>query len=139
MKKIQYLILSALIIFMGGCARTAELSKVLWGSSTKALEDARVESVSRIYQCGYDDCFNEVLKVAKEEKLEVFIKDKPRSRIVLMHVPKSTNTTEVGVFFLGFGPQETKLEVASLSYSARDEAAKILFSKLGEAYPEKNK
>ncbi|MFA5060584.1 MAG: hypothetical protein WC676_08160 [Candidatus Omnitrophota bacterium] len=157
MKKLSVLI--ALVFILTGCARVTEVTKALWGSSTRALEDSRVDAISKTFPCSFDDSFNEVLKIAaagvpapvltdadddananasvsaEEVKLTVFIKDRKRSRIVLMNIPNSIPTTEVGVFFLSLGPSETKIEIASLSPSAKTTAAEILFSRLSQAFP----
>lgn len=122
------------VCLVTGCARTTEIAKVILGSSTKALEEARTTALSAVYSCGYEECFEEVLKIAENRKLTVFIKDRNKSRIVLMGIPGNTNTTEVGVFFLTFGPKETKLEIASLSRSAKEKTADIIFSQLREVY-----
>lgn len=148
-----------------GCARLKEIPKMLWGSSTLALEDARIDAVSRIYECSYNDCFNKILEIAKEvkevkvkkdeedqtaeegdeaEKVEkvvtdqfhIFIQDRKRSLIVLMNIPNCINTTEVGVFFLSFGENTTKVEISSLSPDARDRAADIIFPSLKKAFRE---
>lgn len=124
------------MLFLGGCSHVAELSKTLWGSSTRALEKSRAEAISKTYACDYSACFDSLLAVAKEKELTVFIKDRRKSRVVLMHIPGSIETTEVGVFFLSFGPQETKLEIASLSQSARDVVAEMIFSALAKNYSE---
>ena len=129
-------VFGALILLSVGCARLTEVSKAVWGSSTKALEESRVDALGRTYQCGYDNCFEEVLKIAKDNHWTVFINEKKRSRIVLMGIPDSISTTEVGVFFLVFGPQETKLEVASLSPQAKRTAAEIIFTGISKAYEE---
>ena len=131
-RRIIALVLSVLLF--SGCASTIEAIKAVLGSSTKALEEARVEALSQTYACDYDQCFDAVIDLAKEKKLTVFIKDRKKSRIVLMGIPGSVDTTEVGVFFLSFGPQETKLEVASLSLSARDKVAEMVFENLSKAY-----
>src|ERR1044071_9375806 len=93
------LMLSAGILVLSGCAPALESAKVVWGSSTRALEKARSEAVREDFPLAYDDCFREVLKIAGVEKWEAFIKDKKKGVIVVIGIPGAVNTTEVGVFF----------------------------------------
>jgi hypothetical protein len=50
-----------LVVFFVGCAQTQEIGKTLWGSSTRALEDARVGALVKNFACDFDSCFDEVL------------------------------------------------------------------------------
>lgn len=43
-----------------------ETLRVLWGSSTRALEEARVEAVSQTYPCPFNECFDAVLGLGRD-------------------------------------------------------------------------
>ena len=60
-----------LISCIVGCAHLAEVPKEIWGSSTKALEEARSVSESKTYLGSVDQCLNRVLEIANDKKLEV--------------------------------------------------------------------
>lgn len=49
-----------------GCASVQETSKVIWGSSTRALEDARPSAAKKTFSCSYDECFDAVLLYAEQ-------------------------------------------------------------------------
>ncbi len=166
-----------LLFVITGCARLVETAKVIWGSSTRALEEARSEAFSKTFRCSVDECFNSVIKLtqteaapetaqtglttmlgAEQEKkeepttetpktdtwdkpvkpkvLDLFFSDRKRQMIDLMGVPNSRDTTEVGVFFTAVNDQGVKVEVASLSLSAKKAAAEILFNELALHYEE---
>lgn len=113
-----------------------EVSKVIWGSSTKALEDARLKAAVKTYPVAPKECFDEILKIAQEGSLEVFIKDRKKNLIVLMHIPGSIETTEAGVFLNEVETTKTKLEIVSLSPDTQEKTAEIIFSHFNKAYSE---
>jgi len=133
----------------------------MWGSSTRALEDARDDAISKTYQCSFDDCFDAVLSLARhlsvgvsgredayanaDEKtvsgsdhkfFEVFIKDRDRQHIVVMGIGGSVDTTEAGIFFSQTSPTTIKLEVTSLSTNAKRRVAQIVFDALDSRFSE---
>jgi len=113
-----------------------ELSKVLWGSSTRALEEARTDALKAQYQCDSGEAFQKVLDIAKDNDYTIFIKDKRRNLIVLMGIPNSINTTEVGIFFSPLGNHQTRLEITSLSSNAKRAVSQVLFPAFAESYEE---
>lgn len=163
MKKIKWVYFFVVILSLGGCAALKEEAKKLWGSSTQALEEARNESLKASFFCPWETCFDSVVRYAnvetqhildekinaekmnqpdnptdeqtvKAKNFEVFLQDRRRRIIVLMGVPGSVNTTEVGVFFTPLENAATAVEVSSLSTSAKIKAADILFSQLGKEF-----
>ncbi len=148
---------------IAGCAAIEEDAKLLWGSSTQALEDARNESLKETFSCPAQECFLSVIKFAevqtpqisddklnvskmnqpakasdqktvKVKNFEVFLRDSSRNIIVLMGVPGSVNTTEVGVFFTPLENAKTAVEISSLSTSAKIKAADMIFEQLGKEF-----
>lgn len=110
-----------------GCAHVKEFSKTIWGSSTRVLEEARENALIKTYDKGYWDCFKAALSVVKKKKYVVFQKDEVRGYMVIMGIPGSVNTTEVGVFFVELNDHQTRIELSSLSTNAKRLLAKGLF------------
>ena len=62
------------VVLTGGCSQVVEISKGVWGSSTKALEDGRATAIHKTYLCNVTECFDAVLNLTvppKEEDLTV--------------------------------------------------------------------
>ena len=116
-------------LILSGCS-PVETAKVIWGSSTRALEEARADALREEFPLNYDDCFREVLQIAELQKWEIFIKEKRRGLIVVMGVKGAVNTTEVGIFFDRIGATRTKVEISSLSSSAKHIVSDIIFEEL---------
>ncbi len=135
-KSLSWILLGC-FLFLSGCARIAEIPKEIWGSSTKALEDARPQAVSKIYDCSFTECFDKVLDIAKKETLEAFITERKKELIVLMGIKGSVGTTEVGVFFSEVETGKIKVEVVSLSPKAQETAAKMIFSGIAKSLQKK--
>jgi len=119
-----------------GCARLMEIPKGIWGSSTRALEKYRSTATVKDYPCSLDSCFNDILNIANESEINVFIKDRRRNLIVLLGFEGAVNTTEVGIFLTPMVSNETKLEVVSLSSSAQQIASSLIFSQLDKKFSE---
>lgn len=163
----QILILCLAILALSGCASVCEPFRVVWGSSIRALEKARANSVKKTFHCSPDQCFDHLLAsvetLQKEPKsltdsrktfrsplsnertevfentvteLQVFLKDRRRQVIVLMGIPGSVDTTEVGIFFNGLTSDVTEIEISSLSRQARDTTAQLFFPRLEQAFGE---
>lgn len=67
MMKIVLSLILALTFSMTGCSLMKEEAKVLWGSSTKALEDARGEAVKKTFICVPDECFDQIISFCNIE------------------------------------------------------------------------
>ncbi|MCA9401650.1 MAG: hypothetical protein KC713_08480 [Candidatus Omnitrophica bacterium] len=136
-------------LFLSGCSQAVEVSKTVWGSSTRALDHARVEGVSKSYDCTIDDCFDVVLlldRTNRSELLEnkeyytnvtespgvfdIFIKDRLHARIIVMGIEGNVNTTEVGIFFERDNLDMVRVDVSSLSSSAKRKVADAVFNEL---------
>ncbi len=140
-------------IIFSSCAFVTEVSKTIWGSSTRALENARVEAISQSFRCSVNECFDAVLMIAGQEKEEkvkaddseegeekketvvkkrfdVFIQNRAKRHIVVMGVVGNVNTTEVGIFLDEIDDGVVKIDISSLSTSAKRKVAKAIFDKL---------
>ncbi|MFA5088967.1 MAG: hypothetical protein WC552_08060 [Candidatus Omnitrophota bacterium] len=157
---IFFLVMSA--VSLSSCAFLTETAKVIWGSSTRALEKARVNALTRTFQCSYDDCFDRVLSLScspadsakekaqeddawegegaaqegKRRQFDAFIKNKAKGLIVVIGIPGSIETTEVGIFFSVVDENAVKVEVSSLSTPAKQKAADLIFTELALYYSE---
>ncbi len=137
--------LTATLMLLGFCGCTmAELKdvpKTIWGSSTRVLEQARANAITKTYDRGYWDCFKAAEKVVKRQGYVLFQKDEVRGFMVVMGIPGAVDTTEVGVFFVDLNDHQTRMELSSLSTNAKRLLAKDLFHgmniALGLAPPDK--
>ncbi len=134
-------VLLVLLVFsFSGCAgikeKATETAKVMWGSSTKDLEELRSQANSKTFSCALDDCRNQVLGIAKEESLKIFIDNPQKGLIVMMGFPDIINTTEVGVFLSSVDTAKTKIEITSMSPHAQLVGADFFFPKLQKIFTE---
>jgi len=117
-----------------GVDNTVEIGKTLWGSSTRALEQARDKAVSKTYDKPYWDCVRSAIAVTAKNGWVIFKKDEIKGYMVVMGVHGAVNTTEVGIFFDELSDNQTKIEVSSLSTNAKRKVAKALFHGLDIAF-----
>ena len=122
------------VLFLCGCARLHETGKVLWGSSTKALEEKRSAAASRTYQCFLSECFDEVVSFSEKEGLTMFIKDKDKNVMVVMGLSGTVSTTEIGIFFEPLQVKEIRVDVVSLSTKAQEMAADLFLKHLDQKF-----
>ncbi len=130
-----HVILALSLLTLTGC----ETFKVILGTSTRHLERARAEAITRGYDCTFRECFDAVLSLSRNEVMadpkigerpfEVFIKDRVKGYIVVMGIAGNIETTEVGIFLTEV-TGGTKIELSSLSSSAKEKAAEALFREL---------
>lgn len=131
------MLLVVLCTALTGC----EFAKVILGTSTRKLEEARRTAEVAKYECTFEQCFDAVLSLAHngfagepvsgEPYFDVFQKDRIKSYIVAMGVPGQINTTEVGIFFVTLAPHTMQIEVSSLSSGAKQKVARRVFQELG--------
>jgi len=141
--KIIIIVLGAFLF--GGCSFLQETYRTIWGTSTRALEDARVDAISHKFNCTYDECYNAVLDLTGSQEpvdeeideLEENVRDftlfqqhRIRGYIVVMGVKGNVDTTEVGIFFSPIKESITRVEISSLSSSAKRRVSEILDNKL---------
>ena len=157
-KRTATIVVICLLNIFTGCSYVTETAKVIWGSSTRALENARVDAISKTYKCSFNDCFDAVLDLARETEIEVpadvtdkdksprtivksghfdiFIKNRKKRHIVVMGIKDSAETTEVGIFFVQPSLTAVKVEISSLSSSAKRSVADIVFEELSMRFSE---
>jgi len=110
-----------------------EITKTIWGSSTRALEQARDRAITKTYDKPYWDCVRSAVAVAGQHWM-IFKKDEIKGYVVVMGVKGAVNTTEVGIFFEKLSDTQTRIEVSSLSTNAKRKVAQGLFHWLDIAF-----
>jgi hypothetical protein len=130
----RLLIIMVLSLLFAGCGHVEEFSKTVWGSSTRALEEARVNGIIKTYNCTVSRCYDEALKAVQDAKYTVFIDNKLKATIVVMGIKGSVNTTEVGIFFSDISDTQTKIYISSLSSNAKRSVAQQVLPKLDEVF-----
>jgi hypothetical protein len=135
----RFVLLFVLVVTFSSCAHlwgnSVEVCKTLWGSSTRALENARDRAVTHTYDKSYWDCVRSAVDVVKKKyHWVIFKKDEVKGYMVIMGVKGCVNTTEIGIFFDELSGQQTKIEVTSLSTNAKRKVAKALFHGLDIAF-----
>ncbi|MBF0490872.1 MAG: hypothetical protein HQL15_09750 [Candidatus Omnitrophica bacterium] len=124
---------AVLILGIVGCTGLKDVPKSIWGSSTRVLEEKRINALTKTYDKGYWECIRTASAVAKK-KYVIFKKDEVRGLMVIMGIPGSVNTTEVGVFFVELNDHQTRIELSSLSTNAKRLLAKGLFHGMDVAF-----
>ncbi len=128
----RVILVIGLVLILNGCVvvdGSVEIGKTFWGSSTRALEKARAQSLTKTYDKGYWDVVRATEEFCQKKYL-IFKKDEVRGYMVIMGIHGSVNTTEVGVFFVELNDHQTRIEVSSLSTNAKRIVAKALFHEL---------
>ena len=136
-----------LIFFLSVCAQITEVGRTAWGTSTRALNDERVDAITLTYECYYDACYSAVLDLTKnqlvddqliEKEVTLFQQNYIKGYIVLMGVEGNVDTTEVGVFFSHIKQNVTKIEISSLSATAKEKVAEAIETHLTKTFSKIN-
>ena len=145
MKIIRFIIILAfLAVVSSGCGPVVETGRVFWGTSIRSLEQARPDGKKKTFSCAVEECYRCVMQLTYRGKFKddvegkpfkYFIEDPRRRYLVVMGVPGSVDTTEVGIFFEPKDDRQVMVNVASLSSYATIKASDIIFNALGEEFP----
>jgi len=133
----RFILIIMMSCLFSSCAvwdNTVETGKTIWGSSTRALEQARDKAITRTYDKPYWDCVRSAIAVVRKKQWVIFKKDEIKGYMVVMGVKGCVNTTEIGVFFDELSDNQTRIEVSSLSTNAKRKVAKGLFHGLDIAF-----
>ena len=65
---------------------------------------------------------------------DVFLKDRSKRVIVVMGVAGNVDTTEIGIFFTRYRQDAMRIEISSLSTSAKERVAKAVFEALDKRF-----
>lgn len=132
----RFILIAAIVFLCSSCTawdNTVEVGKTIWGSSTRALEQARDHAITKTYDKPYWDCVRSAITYSKKHWV-IFQKDEIKGYMVVMGVKGCVNTTEIGVFFDELSDNQTKVEISSLSTNAKRKVAKELFHGLDIAF-----
>lgn len=137
----RFILILLIVILCSSCTalnngvdNTIEVGKTIWGSSTRALEKARDNAITKTYDKSYWDCVRSAIDVVKKKKWVIFKKDEIKGYMVVMGVKGCVNTTEIGVFFDELSDTQTRIEITSLSTNAKRKVSKGLFHGLDIAF-----
>ncbi|MBF0571913.1 MAG: hypothetical protein HQL12_08610 [Candidatus Omnitrophica bacterium] len=137
----RFILIIAILVLSSSCTvlehgadNTVEFGKTIWGSSTRALEEARVKAITKTYNKTYWDCVRSAIAVIGNKKWVIFKKDEIKGYVVVMGVTGCVNTTEIGIFFDELSDTQTRIEISSLSTNAKRKVAKGLFHGLDIAF-----
>ncbi len=131
------------VVLLSGCT-PLEMGRTVWGSSLRSLDKARDTAFKKIYTCRFDECFDAVLTLDRKDDVKanlketfgVFMKDRIRGVIVAIGVFGQVDTTEVGIFFERMEDGNYSIEISSLSTTAKEKVALLVFNKLNESFKE---
>ncbi len=107
-----------------GCASIKEMTRGFLGTSTKILEDNRLEAEVLMVNYDYFSCYHKVLDRLEGIGSCVYAK---KDDLIAFYV-SSTDTTPVGVFFKEINKQKTQLEVSSPSSRAKNIMASLILA-----------
>lgn len=139
-KCLVHLMMGGVLLCLSGCIINGgvELTKTIWGSSTRALEQARVNAITKTYGQKYWDTIRATLNVIEKNDYEIFKKNEVNGYVVILGIKGSVNTTEVGIFFVEVNEAQTRVEISSLSTNAKRIVAKTLFQGLDTVFNYEN-
>jgi hypothetical protein len=139
----RFILIAAIVCMCSSCSTWSnvpaseyplEFVKTIWGSSTRALEQARDNAITKTYDKSYWDCVRSAIDVVNKRKWVIFKKDEIKGYMVVMGVKGSVNTTEIGIFFDELSDTQTRVEISSLSTNAKRKVSKALFHGLDIAF-----
>ena len=75
--------------------------------------------------------------VSLKSQYTIFINDRLKKHIVVMGIPGNVDTTEVGIFFAAAASSGiSKIDISSLSSTAKEKVAKVIFEGLDKKFPD---
>jgi len=113
------------IMTLTGCSTVKEGMRGVAGISTRSLEEARKDAITKSFDYDYLTAYNKVLEALKEIQAYVYAKDTGK-RMIAIYVSEQ-DTTPVGIFFKETDTGKTQIEVSSASTYARELISSKLF------------
>ena len=115
----------AMLVLLSGCTTPGDYWKKVVGVSTKGIEDARVDAVSKVFDYDYKTCYDKAEALLKTmPKVSIYAKAKGMIAVYVI----DPDTTPVGLFFKEIDAGHTQVEVSSGSTPTRDWVAKNVFA-----------
>lgn len=123
MKKI--IVLLAICAVLSGCATAGDVLKEVAGVSTKEIEAARADAMTKIFDCDYKTCYEKVEAFLKKmPNVSIYSKDKSMIAVYVIN----PNTTASGIFFTEIDSAHTQVDVSSASTPTKEWVANSIFS-----------
>lgn len=113
-----------------GLARTEEEKE----AKAKREEEAKKEAEEGKEPEAGQELAPEQKPVADGKFFDVFLKDPRQKHIVVIAITGNVDTTEVGIFFDETAPSTIKIEISSLSSTAKRRVAKAVFEALDKRF-----
>lgn len=113
-----------------GLARTEEEKEV----KAKREEEAKQEAEEGKELEAGQELAQEQKPVVDGKFFDVFLKDPRQRHIVVIAITGNVDTTEVGIFFDETGPFAVKIEISSLSSTAKRRVAQAVFEALDKRF-----
>lgn len=113
-----------------GLARTEEEKEAkakLEEEAKKEVEEGKEPEVGQ-------ELAQEQKPVSDGKFFDVFLKDPRQKHIVVIGITGNVDTTEVGIFFDEAGPAAVKIEISSLSSTAKKRVAQAVFEALDKRF-----
>ena len=115
-----------------GLARTEEEKE----AKAKQEEEAKKAAEAGTGSNAVPEFGQEPKPPVPDKFFDVFLKDPRKKHIVVIAIAGNVDTTEVGIFFDEAGPSTTKIEISSLSSTAKRRVAKAVFDALDKRFAE---
>jgi len=128
MRGIKLFLLLLALCSLSGCSGLKEAVKGFAGLSTKALEDARKDAVTRDFNFGLDETRGKI-KSALAENGSYIYRDDLSLNLIALYISES-DTTPAGVFLTPLDKGNTRVEVSSPSIYGKEVIAKVIFDSL---------
>jgi len=132
MKKTPLAVLFILLLaaaFTAGCTTYPTFSG-MFGMEIRDLEEARSSGRSMEVSASYDEAFDRVLEILRDNRITAYQVNRKKGYIIAMDFPKQTDTTRVGIFFESQDPGHTLITLSSLSSTALAKADGMIFGEL---------
>ena len=113
-----------------GLARTEEEKE----AKAKQEEEAKIAAEEGKEPEAGQELTQEQKPVADGKFFDVFLKDPRQKHIVVIAITGNVDTTEVGIFFDETAPATIKIEISSLSSTAKRRVAKAVFEALDKRF-----
>lgn len=124
---LKYLFLLFLISSCG-CVMISDALRSVAAVSTKEVEDTRPKAILKIFNYDYTTIYAKVKATLKRTGGYIYAEN-TKKKMFAIYVSE-TDTTPVGIFFKEVDAQNTQVEVASPSTSAKELIAKRIFTRL---------
>ena len=122
------LLLGYSLIGLLGCATIIEGAKGLAGISTRSLENARKDAITKNFDYDYSSCYAKTEEILKRMKAYIYAQS-IKKHMIAVYVSE-WDTTPVGLFFKEIDANNTQVEVSSLSIYAKEFISGKVFSVL---------